>query len=118
MSDPENLVRLTGRLVEIAAPRMTPAGMPVRHCRIHHRSQQVEADRPRDVECEIEAVALGQVAHLMAQAGLGTELRLTGFLARKSLRSAKLVLHVTQMEFVEGNRNGIQTEQDGQQAQG
>ncbi|HMV52644.1 MAG TPA: primosomal replication protein N [Rhodocyclaceae bacterium] len=118
MSDPDNQLRLTGRLVEIAAPRMTPAGVPARNCKLHHQSRQIEAGHPREVECEIEAVALGQVAHLIAQAGLGTQLRLTGFLARKSLRSARLVMHITQMEFVEGNRDGIQTEQDGQQAQG
>lgn len=118
MSDPDNLLRLTGRLVEIAAPRTTPAGVMVRTCKVQHRSRQIEAGLPREVECEIEAVALGQEAHLVGQAGIGTELRLTGFLARKSLRSAKLVMHVTQIEFVEGNENGIQTEQDGQQAQG
>lgn len=118
MSDPENLLRLTGRLVEIAAPRTTPAGVPARNCKLLHQSRQIEAGYPREVECEIEVVALGQAAHLIAQAGLGTQMRLTGFLARKSLRSARLVMHVTQMEFVEGNRDGIQTEQDGQQAQG
>ena len=118
MSDPYNLLRLSGRLVEIAAPRTTPAGLMVRLCKVHHSSRQTEAGLPRDVECEIEAVALGQQAHLLGQAAMGTELVLTGFLARKSLRSAKLVMHVTQIEFVEGNENGIQTEQDGQQAQG
>lgn len=107
MSDPDNLLRLTGRLVEIAAPRTTPAGLPVRNCKLHHVSRQIEAGQSRDVECEIDAVALGQPAHLVGQAGLGTQLRLTGFLARKSLRSAKLVMHVTQIEFVEGNQDGI-----------
>lgn len=118
MSDPDNLVQLTGRLVEIAALRSTPAGVPVRACKVHHVSCQIEAGHCRQVECEISAVALGQTAHLVGQAGLGTQLRLTGFLARNSLRSAKLVLHVTQVEFLEGNQNGIQTKQDGQQAQG
>ncbi|MBK8336444.1 MAG: primosomal replication protein N [Sterolibacteriaceae bacterium] len=118
MSDPDNLLRLAGRLVEVAAPRTTPAGVMVRSCKLFHRSRQFEAGLARDVECEIEALALGQQAHLVGQAGMGTELVFTGFLARKSLRSAKLVMHVTQIEFVEGNENGIQIEQDGQQAQG
>ncbi|MGB7991481.1 MAG: primosomal replication protein N [Candidatus Methylophosphatis roskildensis] len=118
MSDLNNLLRLSGRLVEFAAPRTTPAGVMVRICKLHHHSRQIEAGLPREVECEIEAVALGQQAHLVAQAALGTELLLTGFLARKSLRSARLVMHITQIEFVEGTENGIQIEQDGHQAQG
>lgn len=109
MSDPHNLLRLSGRLVEIAATRTTPAGVAVRSCRVHHHSRQIEAGVVREVECEIEAVALGQQAHLVGQADIGTELMLTGFLARKSLHSAKLVMHVTQIEFVEGIENGIQT---------
>ena len=118
MSDQRNLLRFSGRLVEIAASRTTPAGLMVRSCKVHHQSRQIEAGLPREVECEIEAVALGQEAHLIGQAGIGTELMLTGFLIRKSLRSAKLVMHVTQIEFVEGTENGIQTEQDSKQAQG
>jgi primosomal replication protein N len=118
VSDPHNLVRLTGRLVEIAAPRTTPGGVTVRSCKVHHRSCQIEAGLPREVECEVEAVALGLEAHMVGRAGIGTELVLTGFLARKTLRSAKLVMHVTKIEFVEGKENGIQTEQDGHQAQG
>lgn len=107
MNDPDNLLRITGQLVELAAPRTTPAGVPARTCKLHHVSRQIEADRDRDVDCEIDAVVLGQQAHLLGQARLGTKLRLTGFLARKSLRSAKLVMHVTEIEFVEGNQDGI-----------
>jgi primosomal replication protein N len=118
VSDPANLLRLAGRLVEVAAARTTPAGVTVRSCKLHHRSRQMEAGLARDVVCEIEAVALGQQAQLVGLAGMGAELLVTGFLARKSLRSAKLVMHVTQIEFVEGTENGIQIEQDGQQAQG
>lgn len=104
----ENQVRLTAQLAEISALRTTPAGVPVRSFMLMHRSKQIEAGLPREVECEVEAMSLGQTAHLIGQAPIGAQLLLTGFLARKSLRSAKLVLHVNTIEFVEGNENGIQ----------
>ncbi len=53
------------------------------------------------------AVALGQIALLMAGAKPGDNVRLTGFLAAKSLKSRTLVLHVNEIEFLEGNQNGI-----------
>jgi len=41
-------------------------------------------------------------ARLVAGARLGAALRAGGFLAAKSRRSKKLVLHVTDIEFIEG----------------
>lgn len=98
---------LTGQLIEIAALRHTPAGVPVLNFRIRHRSQQSEAGLPRDVEIEIQAVALGTTANLLVGTQAGTQVSLTGFLAAKSLRSAQPVLHVNEIEFLEGTKNGI-----------
>ena len=39
---------------------------------------------------------------LIAGRPLGSEVRLQGFLSAKSKRSKKLMLHVTEIEFVEG----------------
>jgi primosomal replication protein N len=47
-------------------------------------------------------VAFEAQARLLAGRALGTALRLEGFLSTKSKRSKRLVLHVTNMEFVEG----------------
>ena len=41
-------------------------------------------------------------ARLIAGRPLGSGLKLQGFLAAKSKRSKRLVLHVTNIEFVEG----------------
>ncbi|KYC29538.1 prepilin peptidase [Sterolibacterium denitrificans] len=98
---------LTGRLLELSALRYTPAGVPVLGFRIAHSSQQSEADVERAVGCEISAVALGPNAQLMAGAKPGEAVRLTGFLAAKSLKSRSLILHVNEIEFLEGNQNGI-----------
>lgn len=115
MGEPQNEFRLTGRIVEAAALRYTPAGVPVIEFRIEHASRQTEAGVVREVECEMTAVALGPNAGLLARAGVGGQVKLTGFVAHKSLRNRKPVLHVNTIEFVEGNENGVQT-QDGSQA--
>ena len=55
-------------------------------------------------------MALGNPAGLIDAANLGGRLTAKGFLAAKSLKTRALVLHVTDIEFLEGNENGIQTE--------
>ena len=97
-----NLVTLSGTLVELGALRHTPAGLPAIEFRIRHESEQVEAGLPRKVEAEVAALAFAALARQVAAAGLGTALTAGGFLAAKSRRSAKLVLHVTDIEFKEG----------------
>ena len=98
---------LTGRLLELASLRYTPAGTPALNFRIAHASEQIEAGSRRSVECEMLALALGQTALLLAGAKPGDGLRLTGFLAAKSLKSRTPVLHVNEIEFLEGIRHGI-----------
>jgi primosomal replication protein N len=55
------------------------------------------------VQAEIGAVAFETQARLMAKANLNSGVRLQGFLSAKSKRSKKLVLHVTNIEFIEGD---------------
>ena len=52
---------------------------------------------------EIEAIAFEGQAHLVSGCSPDRALRLEGFLCAKSQRSKKLVLHVTRIEFVEGD---------------
>ncbi len=101
-----NCVELTGILTERKALRFTPAGVPVAECVISHQSEQCEAGRPRRVECEIQAVGLGETAKWLQAATPGVMVHLTGFLAAKSQHSKQLRLHVTTIKFVEGNQNG------------
>lgn len=64
----------------------------------------------RDVEVEMAVLAIGSQAELLAAAKLGMVIRIDGFLARKSLKSAQPVIHVNTLEFVEGIENGIQAQ--------
>ena len=88
--------------MELGALRFTPAGLPAVEFRILHESSAVEAGAERKVRAEVAALAFDTVARQVASAGLGTALRAQGFLAAKSQRSAKIVLHVTNIEFMEG----------------
>lgn len=77
---------------------------------LRHASRQIEAGLPRQVECELQAVALGQAARLVSAAPLDASVTATGFLAARSARSRQPVLHITNIEFLEGDEHGIQTQ--------
>jgi primosomal replication protein N len=89
--------------VELGALRFTPAGIPAVEFRLAHASEQDEAGRRRQVEAELAAIAFEAQARLMAQAKLNSRVSVQGFLAAKSKRSKRLVLHVTNIEFTEGD---------------
>ncbi len=101
-----NRVELTGILIERQALRFTPAGVPVGECVIAHQSEQLEAGISRRVECEVQAIALGDTANWLQAATPGMGVRVSGFMAPKSRNGKQLRLHITTIEFVEGNQNG------------
>jgi primosomal replication protein N len=71
--------------------------------RLHHDSEQPEAGARRKVNAEIPAIAFDAQARLLAGTPLERGLRVEGFLAAKSRRSKKLVLHATRIEFTPGD---------------
>jgi len=92
-----NRVALSGTLLEMDALRHSPAGVPILSFLLRHASSQIEAGRAREVECKVAAVALGDLARLLAERRPGDRVSLAGFLANRSHRSAQLVLHATQL---------------------
>ena len=70
--------------------------------KLGHESEQDEAGGKRSVQAEVAAIAFETHARLIATANLGTNLKVQGFLGAKSKRSKRLVLHVTNIEFTEG----------------
>ena len=100
--DEANRVVLSGRLVELGALRHTPAGIPAIEFRVRHESEALEAGSKRKVSAEVEVIAFEGQARLVSASAPDRALRLEGFLCAKSRRSKKLVLHVTNIEFVEG----------------
>ena len=90
-------------ITELQSLRYTPAGVPVVEFRLAHESERVEAGTARKVNAEIDAVAFEAQARLLAASALGRALKAEGFLCAKNRRSRKPVLHVTNIEFMEGN---------------
>jgi len=66
---------------------------------INHVSENIEAGLKRKVECEINAVAMGDLAKTNIQAG--ANINVSGFLAKRSAKSTQLVLHILKIEVIE-----------------
>ena len=98
-----NRLEISGVLAELKALRHTPAGVPVVEFRLRHESERIEAGARRKVNAEVDAVAFEAQARLLAASTLGRQLKAEGFLCAKSRQSKKPVLHVTNIEFVEGS---------------
>jgi primosomal replication protein N len=97
-----NRLTLGCRLTARDALRYTPAGVPVVSFTVGHTSRQLEAGAERGVELELACVAVEGLAKAIAAAPLGIGLELVGFLAPKAKSGRQLVLHVTEVEFMEG----------------
>ena len=89
-----NQVALDVRLLKRSALRYTPAGTPAIDLLIGHQSMQVEAGVRREARCEVEAVAIGDMAVKLSREKLNQPLQVSGFLTQHSLKDRKLVLHV------------------------
>lgn len=95
-----------GEVVAIEPLRHTPAGIPMLHFRLLHRSRREEAGFKRDVECEIAAVAMAETARSLARLRSGESVTVSGFLDRKNRMSTQLVLHVTAIQSTGEGRHG------------
>ncbi len=93
-----NKLELQAEVVHIEPIRYTPAGIPLLSVVLHHVSEQIEAGMKRKVECEVNAVVLGDLA--LKDLKLGTHILAIGFLARRSLKSTQLVMHINQIKPV------------------
>ena len=93
-----NRFQLVAQVVEREVLRYTPAGIPIVAARLAHSSQQVEADLPRLIEFEVDAVAVGEISGRFNRIELGQLHRFTGFMARKNRNSKSLVFHIVGFE--------------------
>jgi primosomal replication protein N len=91
---------MTGEVMQLAALRYTPAGIPLLSFAVQHVSEQNEAGMQRRVECEVTAIAMGDLAVKSQGIKEGTAVKVSGFLAKRSLKSAQLVLHINQLEII------------------
>ena len=94
-----NRVQLSASLASISDLRYTPAGVAVLEVNLAYLGEVVEAGQMRQLDFELDAVALGEVAERLARVGLGSRLGVTGFFAPRSKRSRRWVVHIN--EFVQ-----------------
>ena len=84
--------------------RYTPAGIPVLSVVLRHLSEQLEAGMQRRVECDLNAVVMGGLAEKAAETSqgikIGSSVKASGFIARRSLKSTQLVLHITTLDII------------------
>ena len=95
-----NQLTLAGVIAELDALRYTPAGVPLVGLRLRHESQQIEAGTARQVNVEMAAVAIGEIAQSIGALPSGSHISVEGFLARKSPQSNQIVLHICSLKTV------------------
>lgn len=98
-----NQFDLQATLVSRSTLRYTPAGVPVCEMELKHESVQIEASKPRTVQCVIDAIALGTVAVSLNKLELGSEMIWSGFIALRSHKQKKLQFHICNMRMPQGN---------------
>jgi primosomal replication protein N len=92
-----NKLVLQAEVVQIEPLRYTPAGIPLLCVVLRHVSEQVEAGMKRKVECEVNAVVLGDLllgTPALKSLEVGSHIQASGFLAKRSLKSTQLVMHI------------------------
>jgi primosomal replication protein N len=91
-----NKLVLSGQVINCEPLRYTPAGLPLLSFVISHVSENTEAGLKRKVECEVRAIAMGDLAK--SNIKVGANINVSGFLAKRSAKSTQLVLHIKQIE--------------------
>jgi primosomal replication protein N len=101
-ADTLNTVTLAGEITAIESLRHTPGGLPLMNFRLLHRSMQIEAGIERQTECEVSAVAIGDIASAVTAFKAGERVTVAGFLAAKRRMGAQLgtqlTLHITHIK--------------------
>ena len=95
-----NRLLLSATLVERAALRYTPAGLPALDIGLKHESELTEDGQPRKVSMEMRAVAIGAVTQALLKAELGAAGLYAGFIT--SARNGRgLLFHIISVEPAE-----------------
>ena len=93
-----NRLVLSATLVERAALRYTPAGLPALDLSLQHESEVSEDGQPRKVSMEMKAVAIGSITRPLLALDLGTACVCAGFVT-SSRNKRGLLFHITSVEL-------------------
>jgi primosomal replication protein N len=92
-----NRLVLSATLVERAAMRYTPAGLPALDLSLKHESEVSEDGHPRQVSMEMKAVAIGAITRVLQALELGSAGMYAGFVT-SSRNKRGLLFHITSVE--------------------
>ena len=101
-----NQLRILAKAVAKSALRYTPAGVAVLEASFEHKGGVKEAAAERSLAFEFSAIAVGAVAQALDREPLGTAMTLEGFIAPRSRRTTRLLVHVTEYTVNE-MRDGV-----------
>ena len=101
-----NQTIICGKIIKLADLRYTPAGVAIVEFNIRHQSNQLNVGIPRQVTCDIFAIAFDQIAMMMIKLEIGHKVKLTGFLTKKSQMSQQLILHVNNVVQLSSENKG------------
>jgi primosomal replication protein N len=91
-----NQLRISAVPVARSALRYTPAGLAVAEGSFRFGGAVTEAGTDRQLDFEFPAIAVGPVALGLEREPLGQPLTITGFIAPRTRRSARLIVHITE----------------------
>ncbi len=90
-----NQLQISAVPVARSALRYTPAGVAVAEGSFRFSGTVTEAGSERQLDYEFATVAVGPVALGLDREPLGHALTLTGFIAPRTRRSNRLIVHIT-----------------------
>ena len=94
-----NRLVIQASVLEIGAPRYTPAGVPVADLLLQHESEQLESGQSRTVKLQLKAIGFGSIAERLKQLTLGVNLEFQGFLTQARVGKG-VILHIQDFKLI------------------
>lgn len=94
-----NRLVIQASVLEMGAPRYTPAGVPVADLLLEHQSQQQESGQERTVKLQLKAIGFGSVAERLKSLTFGVSVEFQGFLTQARVGKG-VVLHIQDFKLI------------------
>lgn len=94
-----NSLSMMAVIVEVKELHYTPGGLAVWEGKLHHVGSVYEAGVMRKLDFEFNAIAFSDVALRLNQIKFSEEIAITGFIAPRSIRTQRLVVHITEFKL-------------------
>ena len=95
-----NRLEVEGQILEQSPVRYTPAGIPVLEFLLSHESEVSEAGVPRRIAFALQILVMGDLVQMAGTIGLGTSVRIQGFIAPVRKDSPKFRLHAQRIQQI------------------